>query len=106
MDIGMVLLAGFFAWLLWAALKSRPGEARVCTRCAHHGPTRTHTRGSLLIELVLWLCFIIPGLIYSIWRHASRQQVCSACGSDQLVPPDTPAGRRLMAEHHSGTAKP
>jgi len=25
------------------------------------------TRGSILIEIVLWLCFLVPGLIYFIW---------------------------------------
>ena len=99
MDFGVVLLVAFFAWLAWLLLRSKQGKAKVCPNCGHYGPTKTKTRGSILIEIVLWICFIVPGLIYSIWRHTSRKQVCSACGSETLVPADTPVGRKLLAEH-------
>ena len=44
-------------------------------------PGKTVTRGSIWIEIILWLCLIVPGLIYSIWRLTTRRQVCSACGA-------------------------
>lgn len=99
MDLGVLLLIAFFAWLTWLMLRSRPGTAMVCTACGHHGATKQHTRGSILIEIILWLCFLIPGLIYSVWRHSTRKPVCSACGSEHVVPPNTPVGRKLIAEH-------
>ena len=69
---------------------------QVCTRCASTGNTRTATPGSFVIELLLWLFFIVPGLMYSVWRITSRKEVCGACGSDQLVPADSPRGRQLI----------
>lgn len=93
-NVGPVLLVGFFAWLGWKMLKgfdAQHSEPMFCTRCGHEGDSKTKTRGSLLIEVVLWLCFIVPGLVYSLWRHSSRQPVCAKCGSDALIPPDTPA---------------
>lgn len=99
MDFGAILLLAFFAWLAWLALRQRKGESMVCKACGNHGETREHTKGSILIEIVLWLCFIIPGLIYSIWRHSTRKPACTACGSDELVPPHTPVGRKIIAEH-------
>lgn len=69
----------------------------VCTACGTKGVPRRTTPGSFLIELFLWCCFLVPGLIYSLWRLSSRKAVCSACGGAQLVPPDSPVGRRLMA---------
>jgi hypothetical protein len=54
------------------------------------------TEGSFLIEVVLWLFFLIPGLIYSIWRLTSRHDACPACGSGNFVPTDTPVGRKLL----------
>jgi len=53
----------------------------------------------MAIEVVLWLCFIIPGLLYSLWRQGSRQPVCAKCGGTALVPPDSPvamASRKVL----------
>lgn len=70
----------------------------ICTACGTAGKTRSVTRGSLLIELILWICFILPGLIYSIWRLTTRATACGACGSTALVPVDSPAGKRLAQQ--------
>lgn len=35
----------------------------ICTSCGHIGASKTITKGSILIEAVLWLCLLIPGLI-------------------------------------------
>lgn len=99
MEFGPLLLIAFFIWLAWLLLRSKPGPAMVCTVCGNYGKTTTRTRGSLLIEIVLWLCFIVPGIIYSLWRLTTRRRVCSACGSENVVPPDTPIGKKLLAEH-------
>jgi hypothetical protein len=52
----------------------------------------------MLIEIVLWLCFIFPGLLYSLWRLTTRKQVCRECESPDVVPVTSPLGRKLMAE--------
>lgn len=61
-----------------------------CTQCGTQGKPERSTPGSLLIEIVLWLCFLIPGIIYSLWRLNRRHDVCPACGSTSLIPPNTP----------------
>ena len=66
---------------------------RICAACGTVGKPKTVTRGSFLIEIVLWLCFLVPGLIYTIWRLTTRGAACRACGGDQLLPLDTPGGR-------------
>lgn len=70
----------------------------ICTRCGHMGEPRSETPGRLIIEIVLWLSFILPGFIYSMWRGHARHDVCRACGSREIVPTDTPIGRRLLNE--------
>lgn len=70
----------------------------VCTVCGHAGKPKRITKGSFLIELVLWCFFIIPGLIYSIWRMNSRHDACSQCGSTAIVPTSTPIGARILQE--------
>jgi hypothetical protein len=76
-----------------------PSPRFVCSNCGSVDDVKSYTPGSILIELVLWIAFIIPGLVYSFWRLSARKEVCAACGSANLVPADTPAGRRLIALH-------
>ena len=70
-----------------------PDDHLYCTRCGHLGKPDTHTPGHILVEVVLWLTFLLPGVIYTIWRHHKRQAVCSSCGSDALIPHDSPRAR-------------
>jgi hypothetical protein len=62
-----------------------------CMTCGTDGPGKTRTRGSIAIEIILWLCFLVPGLVYSIWRLTTRREVCTACGSETIVPFSAPA---------------
>lgn len=73
-------------------------EELVCTVCGTVGKPRVVTHGSVLIEIILWVCFIVPGLIYTIWRLTARPKACRACGSTQLVPPGSPMGRKLLGD--------
>lgn len=71
----------------------------ICTQCGTLGKPKTVTRGSIVIEIALWLCLLVPGLIYSIWRLSTRGPTCRACGAaNSLVPPDSPRGRQLCTE--------
>jgi hypothetical protein len=69
----------------------------VCTHCGTIGWPKRYTPGSFGTELLLFLFFIIPGLIYGIWRIAARKDVCAACLSDALVPIGSPAGRAMTS---------
>jgi hypothetical protein len=91
--LGLALLA-YMASVIYRIFFPRRGAgkgSKHCMTCGSDTDSVVHTRGSIWIELVLWLCFLVPGLIYSIWRHTSRGQVCHACGSSTLVPGDSPA---------------
>jgi len=43
-------------------------------------------KGNGWIELILWLCYIVPGLIYSIWRRSGQPNICPTCNKDTLIP--------------------
>lgn len=60
--------------------------------------------GSGFLEIVLWFCFLIPGLIYSLWRGSSRKYVCPSCSSAGLIPSDSPVARAMTTE--SSTTEP
>ena len=72
----------------------------VCSNCGFQGRPKTFTKGSMLIELILWLCLIIPGLIYSLWRLISRFKACPQCQTPNMIPMDTPRGQKLIKEFY------
>lgn len=77
----------------------------VCKNCGYVGKSKQHTDGNILIELVLWLLFLLPGLIYSIWRLTTRKTVCAKCGSTNIIPVDSPQGQKLVGAKPKQVAK-
>ena len=76
----------------------RSEESLICTTCgAQTDIPQSKTRGSFVIEVVLWLAFVIPGLLYSLWRQSTRQKVCPTCGNATLIVTNTPDGRKFAA---------
>lgn len=71
-------------------------KMQVCTRCLAQGHTKIVVKGSIWIELVLWLACLVPGVVYSIWRLTSKERICASCGSNDLVPLDSPRARQLL----------
>lgn len=90
--LAWMLIVGIGTGLVFAIKGSggTSGPARFCTTCGHEGAAKTKTRGSTAVELVLWLCLFLPGLIYSVWRLANKYKTCSQCGGTALVPPSSP----------------
>ncbi|QXZ09965.1 hypothetical protein KUF54_01445 [Comamonas sp. Y33R10-2] len=76
-----------------------PSNVGVCRNCEEIGDVRTQDSGNAYIELALWLCFLVPGIIYSAWRRRNKVQLCGACGSKNLVAARTAAGRKIIGEH-------
>jgi len=70
----------------------------ICTTCGYVGKAKKMVKGSIVIELALWLMFIIPGLIYSLWRLTSKHDACPKCGGINLIPVDSPNGQKILAE--------
>lgn len=78
----------------------------VCRLCEYVGRPERITKGSILIEIVLWLFLILPGIIYSIWRLTSRYKACPMCGQESMIPLHSPAGRRLAQRRSQTRARP
>jgi rubredoxin len=70
----------------------------VCTSCGYVGFPKREKRGSILISIVLWIFFIVPGLIYSIWRFASKYDACPQCKSKNIIPANSPFGLKMIEE--------
>lgn len=68
----------------------------VCTECGYVGKPKRLTKGSALIEIILYLTFIIPGIIYSIWRLSNTVNICPKCKKESMIPMDSPRGREIV----------
>jgi predicted RNA-binding Zn-ribbon protein involved in translation (DUF1610 family) len=79
--------------------KATQQGSMICPNCGTQGEPKSITQGNILIELVLWLCFIIPGVIYSIWRLSSRKEACPACGQTGMIGITTPNGQLLLKKY-------
>ena len=97
MLITVVLCAGL-CYIVLRRILSQRGPQYACARChsTFVSPT-SKMRGSLGLELFLYLLLILPGLIYSLIRHFSKRAGCPACGSEEFLPLATPRGRELAA---------
>lgn len=73
-------------------------KEKICSNCGFKGKEKLYTKGNIGLELVLWLIFLLPGFIYSIWRHASRYYGCPQCGAANMLPLDSPLAQKLLRE--------
>jgi uncharacterized membrane protein YqaE (UPF0057 family) len=68
----------------------------VCTQCGFVGKPLKIVQGSIVMEIFLWLLFLFPGLLYSLWRIASKYDGCPKCKAKNMIPEDSPMGRKLV----------
>ncbi|MGQ0641088.1 MAG: hypothetical protein ACT4P6_10015 [Gemmatimonadaceae bacterium] len=70
----------------------------MCTLCGHE-TVQPHRKmpGSGFVSLLLLVPFVLPGVVYQVWRMAMRRPVCPRCGSAALIPGDAPLARTWRA---------
>ena len=57
----------------------------ICMECGCQRDPIKAKRGLLVIEVFMWLLYILPGVIYSIWRRVRSQEVCPNCLNPSIV---------------------
>ena len=55
-----------------------------CPNCKYEGPGKHIMKGAVWLEIVLWLLFIVPGFIYSVWRLTKQIWVCPECDFENI----------------------
>lgn len=68
----------------------------VCLKCFTRTSPDYALGGSGALELVLWLLFLLPGLLYSLSRITNAKQVCPTCKSTDVVPSHTSRAQELI----------
>ena len=63
-----------------------------CSNCK--SVTTPKPSGSVIITLILILFYIIPGIIYEIWRGKNKR--CGQCGSSSIMPLHSPAAQQAI----------
>ncbi len=58
---------------------------QICTSC-NSTTVEGIRKGNGWIEFVLWLAYIVPGIIYSIWRRSGEPSSCPTCKKESLKP--------------------
>jgi hypothetical protein len=92
-------LAGLIRSIVRAAIARKrrgPPSDWYCPVCGTVARPRTVTKGNFGLEFFLWLLFIIPGLIYTLWRISNQSKGCPACKAI-MIPGNSPVAREAMA---------
>ena len=55
-----------------------------CTSCSSYF-AYPGKKGNGWIELILYFFYIIPGIIYSVWRRKESSKVCPKCKSTAVI---------------------
>jgi len=76
--------------------QTRDSVQKYCTYCGCVDFPMFRQEGSGGVELLLWLTFIVPGIIYSIWRGSTRRWACPMCGNSSLIPLDSPRAKAAL----------
>lgn len=87
------------------AQKKFKKENYVCSSCGFVGFPEIKHKGSIWIEIILWLFFLVPGIIYSIWRVGSKFLRCPKCNGTTIIPTNTPIGQKLIKELEENKGK-
>jgi hypothetical protein len=69
---------------------------KYCLDCGFVGEQKQYIPGKLSMEVGLWLFFIVPGVIYSVWRRLASYQACAMCGNKRIVPTNSPAAQAAL----------
>lgn len=90
------LSALVFILCLVLAFLSKPAK-RICTNCGMISVPVIRTRGSVIVEIILWLCGFLPGLIYRLWRKSGmHENCCPQCGASNMAPLGAPVTRKIQ----------
>ena len=77
---------------------NRKDKNYICTYCGYKGPRMFVVQGSAIVEIILWLCFIIPGVIYSMWRLRTKEKICPSCNQRTMIFLYSPLGQKIKRE--------
>lgn len=96
----ILFVTGGVLWGLYALRQAREKRlaSLICASCGSKGEAKTGPKGNLGAEILLWCFFLVPGMLYSLWRYSGSVTTCKKCGSATLIPADSPVGKKLVSD--------
>ena len=73
----------------------------ICTTCGYVGYSERTIKGNIGVEIFLWSMFLLPGIIYSIYRSSTKMDACPKCKNPTMIPITSPVGEKLYASHEA-----
>src|ERR1700688_1813884 len=70
-----------------------------CPNCGAVDYPVLRKSGSTLVEVLLWLFLLVPGVVYSVWRASSKRLVCPKCEHTGTIPLDSPMAQQALAKN-------
>jgi DNA-directed RNA polymerase subunit RPC12/RpoP len=70
----------------------------LCKSCGRISEPEHKLKGHVAITIILLLFWIIPGLIYMIWRRTGIKDTCSVCGSNNIIPTGSPEAIKIIEQ--------
>ena len=74
-----------------------------CTSCMNFTLVALK-KGNGIIEALLYLCYIVPGIFYSVWRRSTPPNVCPLCKVPSLIPAAAAPPQAVATASSSGRA--
>jgi hypothetical protein len=71
-------------------------DEKYCPSCGAVGTPQFRQSGSTFVAMLLWLTFLVPGIIYSIWRASTKRFVCPKCEQGGMIPTDSPKAQAAI----------
>lgn len=90
--------------ILWLCHEAPDEPLMVCRACGTVAPAKVVRCGSETFTFILCLLFLLPGIIFYLWRKHTTQRVCSCCGNSGLIPLTSPLGWELGKKLDAGMA--
>jgi hypothetical protein len=98
LNVGLAAVIAGVWWLWrWSGSPSASPPRWVCLRCGTTDDLAYYDAGSTLVEIFLWCVALLPGFLYHLWRNSNSYYACSCCGSNDLVPEDSPRAKQAAA---------
>jgi len=95
--IGILMIVAALVWRYAPGPPPMPKNKRYCRNCGTTAYPRFCKSGSTAVEVLLWLFFLVPGIIYSVWRSSTKRWVCPKCGLVGMIPLDSPLAQKALS---------
>ena len=67
----------------------------ICSTCGYKDKPHMYKKGKRSLEIILWVCGILPGVGYTIWRNYTAIPICPICDTATMISISTPHGQNL-----------